>query len=88
MSFAQFKDNVFDQNKPSTSAQTADSQSAFGAEDETTNNTSSGVPSPGEHEEGPGNPGPVPIDGSLTFLLLTGFVLILYFQHKNKKINI
>lgn len=87
MSFAQFHDNVFEQNstatvQPQTEADGTEvpaggSQSSFG------------VPGPGEQEEGPGNPGePVPIDGYLPFLLIIGLAFTIYYERRNKKINI
>lgn len=85
-SFAQLKDNVFDQNNSSTrsSAQTAEANATFGSEDGNETNSSGG------YEHRPGNPGPevVPIDSLIPFLILTGLVIILYFQRKDKNINI
>lgn len=99
MSLAQFKaESEFDNNNQiqshersrQTGVDQYDAQIApdktFGAEEQ----QSSGlVPSGGEHPEGPGNPGePVPIDGLIPILLLSGLSLIFCYQRKNKKINI
>lgn len=85
VSFAQFQDNVFEQDKSTTLQQ----ETSIGIQDEG-GQSSSLVPGPGEQEEGPGNAGdePVPIDGLLPFLFLTGLVFIIYYKGKNKKINI
>lgn len=97
MSFAQFKDNVFDQDKvPSEQQNSSDlnatQQTESGAvlsTDEEVSESSAGVPGPEDHEEGPGNPGePVPINDYVPLLLLSAFVLVIYSQRKRKKINI
>lgn len=85
VSFAQFQDNVFEQDKSATLQQ----ETSTGTQDEG-GQSSSLVPGPGEQEEGPGTPGeePVPIDGFLPFLFLTGLFFIIYYKGKSKKINI
>jgi len=92
MSFAQFQDNAFEQNKPTVQKQSDinSSAEANGTFDSARESQSSlGVPGPGDHEEGPGNPGePVPIDGLVPLLLIAGLSFIVYFERKNKKINI
>lgn len=94
MSFAQFKDNVFEQNNATLQPQSEVSSLNQTATDGTGTSTegtqsSFGVPGPGEQEEGPGNPGePVPIDGFVPFLLFAGLAFIIYYERKNKKINI
>jgi len=85
MSFAQYKDNVFDQDQSKVEQRQAQDQNAqVGAYDP------NGESSDGNVESiGPGNPGePAPIDGLLPFLLMAGFGLIFYYQRKNIKINI
>lgn len=86
MSFAQFQDNVFEKDKTvvqsdaqsASEATASDSQSSFGR-----------IPDPGDQEEGPGNPGePVPVDAYIPSLLLVGLSLVVYYQRKNRKINI
>ena len=89
MSFAQFQDNVFEQEK-STSTQQTDLNATAKTDDGTAegNQSSFGVPGPGEQEEGPGNPGePVPVDGYIPLLLLSGLFLMVYYQTKKRKIN-
>ena len=96
MSFAQFTDNVFDKNKTSAGQSASlNGSSTSGAESDafTTTGSSSGtgVPGAGEQEEGigPGNPGePVPINDYIPYLLALGVFLMIYYQVKNKKINI
>ncbi len=95
MSLAQFHDNVFEQNstdnvQSQSNAASAAQTEANGTDAPASGSQSSfGVPGPGEQEEGPGNPGePVPIDGFLPFLLFAGLSLIVYYEKKNKKINI
>jgi hypothetical protein len=95
MSFAQFEDNVFEQNNAATSQQPSDVNSSVKTDTHEAgtpsgeSQSSFGVPGPGEHEEGPGNPGePVPIDGFVPFLLIAGLAFIIYYERKNKKINI
>ena len=87
VSFAQFQDNVFEQDK-SASVQHrsgADVQGDAGQ-------SSSGTLSSADDNQGgpPASPGdePVPIDGFLPFLFLTGLVFIIYYRGKHKKINI
>lgn len=97
MSFAQFKENVFDQdqvpaeqqNSPSLgTAQQTEAGPVLGPDGEVSSESAMGVPGPGDQEEGPGNPGePVPIDGYVPVLLLSGLALIFYSQ-RNKKVNI
>lgn len=96
MSFAQYTDNVFDQNKAPTgesagldrSTQAEENSGVF-APTEEDQSSSLGVPGPGEHEEAPGNPGePVPINDYIPYLVVVGLFLIVYYQRKNKKINI
>jgi len=87
VSFAQFQDNVFEQDKSATSQHRsgADVQGDAGQ-------SSSGTLSSADDDDGsnPGNPGnePVPIDDFLPFLFLTGLVFIIYYKGKSKKINI
>ncbi|WDF48307.1 hypothetical protein PQ459_07460 [Chryseobacterium sp. KACC 21268] len=90
MSFAQFTDNVFDQNQSTSGASKTEANPGTYNPNETEQTSSSiGVPGPGDHEEAPGNPGePVPINGYIPVLLLAGLTLIIYYQKKNKKINI
>lgn len=99
MSFAQFKDNVFDQdqaapNQDQHSPNVMEPNQTEAApmmvpNDQVSSESAIGVPGPGEHEEGPGNPGePVPINGYIPFLIVSAFALILYTQRKNKKVNI
>lgn len=96
MSFAQFKENVFDQNQVPAEQQNSPNLNAAQqaeatpvlAPDGEASESAMGVPGPGDQEEGPGNPGePVPINGYIPVLLLSGLALIFYSQ-KNKKINI
>ena len=97
MSFAQFKENVFDQDQvpaeqqnSSTlgTAQQSEAGSVLGPDGEASSESAMGIPGPGDQEEGPGNPGePVPIDGYVPVLLLSGLALVFYSQ-RNKKINI
>lgn len=96
MSFAQFKENVFDQDQAPANQNTQSLDAVGQAEaspmlapDSEVSESAIGVPGPGDQEEGPGNPGePVPVDGYLPLLLLGGFVLIFYSHRKIKKINI
>ena len=99
MSFAQFKDNVFDQDQATPNQDQhspsviepaqAEATPTLVPNEEASSESAIGVPGPGEHEEGPGNPGePVPISGYLPLLLLIAFSLIIYTQRKNKKVNI
>lgn len=96
MSFAQFKENVFDQNQVPAEQQNSPNLNAAQqaeaapvlAPDGEASESAMGVPGPGDQEEGPGNPGePVPINGYIPVLLLSGLALIFYSQ-RNKKINI
>ena len=90
--------NVFEGNQAeSNQQQSLDLNNTREAAQATPNNfpeneagqTSSVGPVGGEHPEGPGNPGePVPIDGYLPLLLLSGAVLVFYSLKRNKKINI
>ena len=82
MSFAQFQDNVFDNNNKSTVNQQSTAEADQSA--------SLGVPAPGEHEEGPGNPGAptVPIDDYLPMLIIIGLSLIIFYEKRLRKINI
>ncbi|KFC19995.1 hypothetical protein [Chryseobacterium sp. FH1] len=88
MAFAQFQDNVFEQDKTvvqpkselNATAEADDGQSSFGK-----------VPDPGDQQEaGPGNPGDpvVSIDDYIPALLLSGLLLVVYYQRRNKKVNI
>jgi hypothetical protein len=85
MSFAQFKDNVFDQEQSKVEQRQSQDQSAqVEAYDPNGEYSDENVES-----IGPGNPGePAPIDGMVPFLLLVGLGLIFYYQRKNKKISI
>lgn len=69
MSFAQFKENVFDQNQVPAEKQNSPNLNAAQqaeaapvlAPDGEASESAMGVPGPGDQEEGPGNPGePVP----------------------------
>lgn len=87
MSFAQFKENAFDNNEHSKVNQenAANQNSTFEAEQ----SSASALPPGGEQPENPGNPGePVPINGVIPILLLSGLALAVYYQRKNNKINI
>lgn len=94
MSIAQFKDNTFDQNQNEHHQSSglnagAKTESGQGFFNEGNQSSLNGVPGPGDHEEGPGNPGePVPIDNYLFFLFLSSFGFIFYYQSKKRKINI
>jgi len=95
MCFAQFQDNAFEQNNSATLQHQSDANSSAQAGTNGTDTPSGGsqssfgVPGPGEQEEGPGNPGePVPINGYIPLLLITGFAFIIYRERKNKKVNI
>ncbi|MCG2791929.1 MAG: hypothetical protein L6262_00070 [Weeksellaceae bacterium] len=97
MSFAQFSDNVFDQDRAGearpapnlTAPAPAQTIPTMAPVEEVSAENSTGVPGPGQHEEGPGNPGePVPVDAYLPLLLLSAVALIFYYQKKNRKINI
>jgi len=99
MSFAQFKDNVFDQDQAAPSQdqhspsviEPAEAEAApmLVPNDQVSSESAIGVPGPGEQEEGPGNPGePVPINGYIPLLLVSALALILYTQRRNKKVNI
>ncbi len=77
MSFAQYTDNVFDQNKAVTGESTslnrstqAEENSGVFTPNEGDQSSSLGVPGPGEHEEAPGEP--VPIDDYIPLLLIAG----------------
>ena len=94
-SFGQFNNNSFEKrtneapyaNQPE-SAQLKQQNSGFGANQEEPD-TNSTVPNGGNQPEGPGAPGePAPIDGKIYILLITGLILIVYFQRKNNKISI
>lgn len=87
MGFAQFQDNVFEKDKAvvQPSAQSASEETASDSQA----SSFGSVPDPGDQEEGPGNPGePVPIDDYIPALLLGGLTLVIYYQRRNKKINI
>jgi len=87
MSFAQFKENAFDNEHSKVNQENAANQnSTFEAEQ----SSASALPPGGEQPENPGNPGdpPVPINGLIPILLLSGLVLVVYYQRKNNKINI
>lgn len=86
MAYAQFQDNVFEKDKTVKS----DVREGSGFTSNEGQSSVGNIPDPGDHEEGPGNPGPeiVPIDGNLSILLFSGLFLVFYFQWKNKKINI
>ena len=96
MSFAQFTDNVFDQNKTSAGQSTSLNGSAnteAGSDAFSTTGSSSGTGVPGSVEqEEVGNPGnlgePAPINDYIPYLLAVGVFLMIYYQVKNKKINI
>lgn len=99
MSFAQFTDNVFEQQHSTAAPQQSTNmnsatqaeanQNSFAPQEENQSSSLVGVPGPGEHEEGPGNPGePVPINDYIPYLLILGVFLMIYYQIKNKKINI
>lgn len=92
MSFAQFQDNAFEQKKSTVQQQSEMNglTQENGTENPSGENQSSlGVPDPGDHEEGPGNPEePVPINGFVPLLLVAGLSFIIYFERKNRKINI
>ncbi|UQB68747.1 hypothetical protein [Epilithonimonas zeae] len=86
MSFAQFKENAFDNEQSKVSQENAVNQTSAFEEEPT---TASALPPGGEQPEGPGNPGePVPINGFVPVLLLTGIMLAIYYQRKKNKINI
>lgn len=83
VTFAQFQDNLFEKEK-ATAKPT--SEISTNAEAETTLD----VDASSADEGNPGNPGdePVPIDDYLPVLLLSGFALVVYYQRRNKEINI
>lgn len=87
VSFAQFQENVFEQDKSASGEQKArvetrgnDEQSSSETADSAEDDDDTPPPHPGEE--------PVPIDGLLPFLFLTGLFFIIYYKGKNKKINI
>ncbi|WP_312822108.1 hypothetical protein [Epilithonimonas sp.] len=84
VSFAQFQDNVFEQDKSTTLHNQSDVNNS------TKIGTDTQVDGTQSSSAGPGNPGPEPvlIDGFLPFLFLTGLVFIIYYREKSKKINI
>ena len=85
MSFAQFKENAFDNEHSRTDQEKTAQSSTF----ETDQSSASALPPGGEQPENPGNPGePVPIKGLVPILLLSGVALAVYYQRKNNKINI
>lgn len=99
MCFAQYTDNVFDKSQTATTTQqpstmsgvsTAEpNQSEYDPTEAEQSSSSVGVPGPGDQEEGPGNPGePVPINDYIPYLLILGVFLMIYYQIKNKKVNI
>lgn len=99
MSFAQYSDNMFDQNQTTTGQQQPSStnvasqaeanQNTYIPTEAEQSSSSIGVPGPGDQEEGPGNPGePVPINDYIPYLLTVGVFLMIYYQVKNKKVNI
>jgi len=84
MSFAQFKDNVFEENKAAGNQQSST---------EAGRSSSLGAPPAGEQSEGigPGNPGepePVPVDDYLPLLLIGGLSIVGYYQKRLRKIEI
>ncbi|WP_072998094.1 hypothetical protein [Epilithonimonas mollis] len=86
MCFAQYQNNVFEKDQAKN-----DQQSTVSGNDNTFDSQQSakGVPDGGEQEEGPGNPGdPVPINRLVPVLLLSGVVLVIYYQRNNSKINV
>lgn len=95
LSFAQFTENVFAQDQATADQQALDkipneaeaTQTFTPVEEE--QSSLIGAPGPGDQEEGPGNPGnPVPINGYIPVLLAGALSLIIYYQRKNRKINI
>jgi len=99
MSFAQFTDNVFEQQQSTSGQQQSSTMNSatqaeanpnsFAPEGESQPSAAVGVPGPGDHEEAPGNPGePVPINDYIPYLVIAGLFLMIYYQTKNKKINI
>ncbi|GGG53368.1 hypothetical protein [Epilithonimonas arachidiradicis] len=94
LSSAQFKDNAFDNESSKLNQDkvqdlnTAEANQNATFEEEQGSPASAG-PVGGEQPEGPGNPGnPVPINGLVPLLFLSGLTLIFYYQRKSKKINI
>lgn len=93
MTFAQFQDNVFEKDRTvqqqSELSNSAQVESNGSAEEGNPSSFGNGMPDPGDQEEGPGNPGePVPIDGYVPLLIIGGLTLMVYYQRRNKKINI
>ena len=86
MSLAQFKENAFDNESSKMTQENAISQeSAF--EDQQA--SASALPPGGDQPEAPGNPGePVPINGLIPVLIISGIALVVYYKRKNNKINI
>ena len=89
LSYAQFKDNAFDNEHSKLNQQNSQELSATEInQGNTFDQEQSAVPQGGEQPEGPGNPGePVPINGVVPILILSGLSLIFYYQRKNRKIN-
>lgn len=76
LSFAQFQDNVFENEK--RDAQQKPNSSSTESED-----------GPPQRDTQPGGPGePVPIDDYIPWLLFAGMSIIIYSQRENKKVNI
>ncbi|RRQ45324.1 hypothetical protein DTW91_10670 [Chryseobacterium sp. SC28] len=97
MSFAQFSNNVFDQDRAEPEkvaprlAEPAQAEAvpSMVPDDEVFTEPSTDLPDSGELERGPSNPGEtVPVNGYLPLLLLSAVALIFYYQKKNRKINI
>lgn len=97
MSFAQFSDNVFDQDRAEPEkvaprlAEPAQAEAvpSMVPDDEVFKESDGGVITSEDPEGRPGNPGePVPVDAYLPLLLLSAVALIFYYQKKNRKINI
>ena len=80
VTFAQFQDNLFEKEK---AVKQPTSEISAGSETQVADNGESSI-------EIPGNPGaePVPIDDYIPVLLLSGFALVVYYQRRNKEINI
>lgn len=86
MSFAQFQENVFDNEQSKMTRENDVTQSTAFEEDQT---TASALPPGSDQPEAPGNPGePVPINGAIPVLILTAVVLVFYYKRKKNKINI
>lgn len=77
VSYAQFQDNVFEKDQAKTDQSTASDTNTFDSQSRT------GVPNGGEQGEGPGNPGePVPINGLVPVLLLSGILIAVFYQKR------